>query len=323
MAFVDEMSIHLKAGNGGNGGAVLIRGVRDIGIHAKYRNMKEFRAERGQDGMNKSMYGRNGEDFILDLPIGSIVTNRETGDQYQLLKEGETIPLLKGGRGGLGNEHFKASTNVTPYESTDGTAGAEGDFDIELRLIVDAGLVGFPNAGKSSLLNVVTNAAARVGSYQFTTLEPNLGDFYRYIIADIPGLIEGAAEGRGLGHKFLRHIRRTKLIIHCISLENLFDPEKPADGAVVKDGLKTAYKTIRAELDAYGEELASKREIIVLTKTDLVDAKTLKAAIAQVKKFAQKPPKGEKASPVLTLSVYDDASIKVFSDALIKILRAE
>ncbi len=322
MAFIDEIKLHMRAGrgghgvvrwrhekgrdlagaaggNGGNGGDIYARALRDIGILARYRHKKEFLSERGEDGMNKSMYGKNGEDFYLEVPVGSIITNTTTGEQFQLLTEGESVFLLKGGKGGLGNEHFKSSTNTTPWESTKGTDGEEADFFIELQLIVDAGLVGFPNAGKSSLLNVITNATAKVGSYQFTTLEPNLGDFYRYIIADIPGLIEGAAEGRGLGHKFLRHIQRTKLILHCISLEN--------------EDIKAAYETIRKELAAHSEELAQKREIIVLTKTDLVDADTLKKKVKEAQKFSK---------DVLTVSVYDDESIKQFSDNLIKILRS-
>lgn len=321
MAFVDELKIYMKAGdgghgvvrwrhekgrdfagaaggNGGNGGDVYARGVRDIGILAKYTHKKDFRAERGVDGMKKSMYGRNGEDLYIDLPIGSIITNLKTGEKYQLLEEGQTIFLLKGGRGGYGNEHFKASTNTTPMQSTQGKPGDDADFYIELELIVDAGLVGFPNAGKSSLLNVITNADARVGSYQFTTLEPNLGDFHKFILADIPGLIEGASEGKGLGYKFLRHIKRTKIIFHCISLEN--------------EDIVAAYKTIRNELETFDKELAAKREILILTKTDMVDPKAVEAAIKKAKKLNKE---------VFTVSVYDDASIKALSDELVKILR--
>ena len=269
MAFVDELKIHMKAGNGGrgivswlhekhkeyggpaggdggNGGNVLVRAVRDIGILAKYRHEKQFCAENGGAGKAKSMHGANGVDLEILLPVGSVVTNLRTDKVVELLKEGETVVLLGGGRGGYGNEHFKSSKNVRPYEWTPGKPGEEADFFIELRLVADAGFIGLPNAGKSSLLNELSNAEALVGAYQFTTLEPNLGDFYGYILADIPGLIEGASEGRGLGHKFLRHIERTKILLHCVSLEN--------------NDLLAAYKTIRAELKAHSPALLEKSE---------------------------------------------------------------
>jgi len=206
---------------------------------------------------------------------------------------------LQGGRGGLGNEHFKASTNVRPKESTPGKPGEEGDFFIELELVADLGLVGLPNAGKSSLLNVLTNAKAQVGDYAFTTLEPNLGDMYGFIIADIPGLIEGASEGRGLGHKFLRHIKRTKMLLHCISCEN--------------EDVAGVYKTIREELSSYGEGLAEKPEIILLTKTDTTTAAELKKKITALKK---------KNKDVRVGSIIDDESIKTLRDSLIKTLKA-
>ena len=244
MAFIDEMKFHAHAGrggvgvvrwrhefskewsgasggNGGRGGDVRVRAVRDLGILARYRNTKEFDAEKGEDGMKDSRHGRNGDDLVIDLPIGSIVTDHRTGHIFQLLEEGENVSILKGGSGGLGNEYFKGSTNTTPMESTDGYDGEEGDFSVELELVADAGFIGLPNAGKSSLLNVLTNADAKVGSYAFTTLEPNLGALYNFVLADIPGLIEGASQGRGLGHKFLRHVRRTKILFHLISLEGI------------------------------------------------------------------------------------------------------
>lgn len=322
MAFVDEASFHVRAGkggdgvvrwlhekgkeymgpaggNGGKGGDVYVEAVRDIGILAGYRNIKLFEAEKGGDGGKKSMDGKTGEPLILKLPVGSVVTNLDTQQSFELLTEGEKVLVLKGGRYGLGNEHFVGSTNQRPEMTTQGRMGEEADFHVELRLIVDAGFAGFPNAGKSSLLNALTNAKAKVANYQFTTLEPNLGDLYGFILADIPGLIEGASEGRGLGDKFLRHIARTKMILHCISLEN--------------EDITLAYRTIRKELEAYSAELATKKEIIVLTKTDLVDEKTLKEKVKEAKKMNPE---------VLTISIVNDEEVKKFKDDLVKILRS-
>ncbi|MEK7163452.1 MAG: GTPase ObgE [Patescibacteria group bacterium] len=321
MAFVDEVTFHVRAGkggsgvvrwlhekgkeymgpaggNGGRGGDVYVEAVRDINILANYRNVKLFQAEDGRNGDKKGMEGRAGQDLILKLPVGSVIMNLDTEQSFELLNEGGKVLILKGGRYGLGNEHFKASTNQRPLQTTEGRAGEEADFHIVLKLVVDAGFVGFPNAGKSSLLNALTNAKSKVAAYQFTTLEPNLGDMHKFILADIPGLIEGASAGRGLGDKFLRHISRTKMILHCISLEN--------------DDITGAYKTIRGELEAYSRDLAEKREIIILTKTDLADGKTLRAKIKKAKKLNPN---------VLTASVLDDGQVKVLKDDLVKILR--
>lgn len=317
--FIDEIKINLKAGNGGNGvvawrhekckefagpaggnggkgGDVYIRGVRNLNLLFKYRNIKEFKAERGQDGGGRSKWGEKGEDRILDLPIGSIISNLRIEKKWQLLKNDEKILLLSGGKGGYGNEHFKASTNTSPEQFTLGKPGEEGVFFIELELIADLGIIGLPNAGKSSILNALTHTSAKVGSYAFTTLEPNLGDFYGYILADIPGLIEGASEGKGLGHKFLRHIKRTKIILHCVSLEN--------------ENITDAYKTIKEELKKYGNELVEKKEIILLTKSDTVSEAVLKEKIKEIKKLNPK---------VASVSVYDDASINDFKKKLLKI----
>ena len=193
-----------------DGWRFFIVAVRDVHILSKYKAKKSFVAGRGEDGGNKSLHGKNGANFVLELPVGSIITRTDTDERWQLTKEGEKIMLLKGGYGGFGNEHFKSSINTTPQEHKEGQDGERANFKIELELFADIGLIGLPNAGKSSLLNSLTNAQARVGDYAFTTLDPNLGDFYGYIIADIPGIIEGASEGKGLGVKFLRHIKRTK-----------------------------------------------------------------------------------------------------------------
>ncbi len=321
MALVDEIKVRMKAGrggegvvrwrhekgkefsgasggNGGRGGNVFARAVRDLAILARYRNTKEFAAGNGESGMRNSKQGKEGEDLTIDVPIGSILTNLETGKKHALIKDGEVVELLTGGRGGLGNEHFKASTNVTPFQSTPGRDGEEADFLIELELVADAGLVGFPNAGKSSLLNVLTNAEAKVGAYAFTTLEPNLGSMEGYILADIPGLIEGAAEGKGLGVKFLRHIKRTKIIIHCISLES--------------EDISKSYEVIRNELAAFNPILADKQEILILTKTDMVTPEDVKKKIKEAKKLNKN---------IFTVSVLDDASVKDLKDNLVKLLR--
>lgn len=321
MAFIDEVSFHVKAGKGGNGvvrwlhekgkefmgpaggnggkgGDVYFEAIRDVSALVNFKNVKEVEAESGGNGDKKSMNGKDGDDLILKVPIGSVVYNADTEQQFELLKEGERVLALKGGRFGLGNEHFKGSTNQRPEMTTDGRMGEEADFHIVLKLVVDAGFVGFPNAGKSSLLNALTNAKSKVAAYQFTTLEPSLGDMHGFILADIPGLIEGASEGKGLGDKFLRHIARTKMILHCISLEH--------------EDITAAYKTIRKELEDYSAGLAEKREIIVLTKTDLVDEKTLKARVKEAKKLNPE---------VLFVSVIDDKQVKDLKDGLVKTLR--
>jgi len=247
------------------------------------------------------LHGKAGEDFFLELPIGSIVTNLDTDETWQLTEEGQKFLILKGGYGGFGNEYFKSSTNTTPKESRPGQEGEKGNFKIELELFADFGLIGLPNAGKTSLLNALTNAGARVGDYAFTTLDPNLGDFYGYIIADIPGLIEGASEGKGLGVKFLRHIKRTKMLAHLISFEN--------------PNLLKSYKEIRKELKKYGQDLDKKEELIILSKTDIVtDPKILDREKKKFEKMGKK---------VFLLSLYDDKLVKKLSDALAKILKSQ
>ncbi|MCM2339498.1 MAG: GTPase ObgE [Burkholderiales bacterium] len=334
MAFIDEIKIYGEAGRGGNGvvrwrqekfipkggpaggdggrgGDFYAMAVRDVHILSKYKAKKSFIAEKGEDGGNKSLHGKKGGDYILELPIGSIITNLDTEESWQLLEEGQKILLLKGGYGGFGNEHFKSSTNTTPKEWRPGEEGERGNFHIELELFADIGLVGLPNAGKSSLLNSVTNADAKVGDYAFTTLDPNLGDFYGYTIADIPGLIEGANTGKGLGVKFLRHIKRTKMIAHLVSFENL------SKGTT---GMMKVYKEIRKELEKYdknlglgNEGLSQKDEIIILTKMDVVeDEKIIDKKIADFKKISKK---------VFALSLFDDKSVKKLKDELIKILQ--
>ncbi len=316
--FIDEIKLHFKAGaggdgverwlhekmrdrggpsggNGGKGGDVFAVAVRDLGILSKYRDVKVFEAGRGGDGAKNVWHGADGEDMEIKLPVGSRITNLTTRHIFELTEDGQRIKLLSGGRGGLGNEHFKSSTNVSPKEFTLGVEGEEADFQIELELVVDFGLVGLPNAGKSSLLNSITRARSKVGAFPFTTLEPNLGDLYGIIIGDIPGLIEGASMGKGLGHKFLRHIKRTKGIIHCISSEE-------ADPLAV-------YNVVRKELELYNKDIINKPEIVLLTKTDLISNEEKEKRMKELKSLGK---------PTFSISIIDDEAIKNFKDYLTK-----
>ncbi|MCA9352225.1 GTPase ObgE [Patescibacteria group bacterium] len=318
MAFVDELELHIQAGNGGdgvvrwrqekfkpkggpsggnggNGGNVIAAGVADLAYLDYYLHKRNFSAENGEPGGNNSKEGKNGEDLILKFPRGTVITNTITEESIEITDVDQEITLLKGGRGGLGNEHFKSSTNTTPYEWTPGTPGEEADFTIELRLFADIGFVGLPSAGKSTLLNALTNAKSKVGAYHFTTLDPHLGDMHGYILADIPGIIEGASHGKGLGHKFLRHIRRTKSLVHFIGL----DSEDP-----IAD-----YQVIRKELGDYDAELTAKDEIILLSKTDLIEAPELPAIITDIQSVAGH-------DRIYTMSAYDEDSIKAFKKVL-------
>lgn len=286
-------------GNGGRGGNVCFRAVRNNNVLANYTGAKLFEAQHGEAGFGKSRYGKDGADVIIDVPVGSIVTNVETGRRFELFEADTIICALKGGAGGLGNEHFKSSTNRTPLEHTKGKKGESAIFRIEVELVVAVGIIGEPNAGKSTLLNAITRAQSRVGDYPFTTLEPHLGDLYGFTLADIPGLIEGASLGKGLGHKFLRHIRRTEMIVHCVSLEE-HDP-------------LLSYTRVRRELESFDAEILKKTEWVVLTKQDLVDAEKATETRSAFEKQGLR---------TFVISQSDAASIKVFQDALIEELRA-
>ncbi|HEX5774361.1 MAG TPA: GTPase ObgE [Candidatus Paceibacterota bacterium] len=322
MAFIDEMHVgaqagrggdgvvrwlHLKGlekagpagGDGGRGGDIVLEGVRDLAILASYRFTKNFHAEDGGAGGSNDRHGKDGEPMVIKVPVGTVATT-STGERYEVLHEGERIVLYKGGSGGFGNAHFKSSVNRNPFESTKGKSGQGGDIHITLKLIADAGLIGFPNAGKSSLLNALTRARSKVAHYPFTTLDPHLGDFYGYLLADIPGLIEGASAGRGLGSKFLRHIERTKILVHLVSAEQE-DPEK-------------SYREIRKELSSFGEGLEEKIELVVLSKADMLSPEELEKALSTLSKAIGKE--------VVPLSVIDDALLKAFSDRLAKELEA-
>lgn len=316
--FVDELIIHAKAGaggdgvvrwhrekfkpkggpsggNGGRGGDVYVRAVKDLNRLSKYTGNNSFAAENGHAGTNQSQHGRNGEDFFIDIPVGSKVTDTKRDRVFEVTEVGEEVKILKGGSGGLGNEHFKSSTNVAPEESTLGRAGEAGEFLIEVSLMVDVGFVGFPNAGKSTLLNLLTNATSTIGAYPFTTLEPHLGSLYGYTIADIPGVIEGASGGKGLGHKFLRHISRTKMLLHLISLEN--------------EDVENAYYTIRNELDSFDNSLTNKEEWVVLTKKDLVSNDYIEESLKKLENIEKR---------VFVISENDPDSVKELQDTLVQ-----
>jgi len=287
--FVDQASIFVKAGDGGGGcvsfrrekyaprggpdggdggkgGSVIAVGDSSIKTLLDLRHKHHWTAQRGQDGMGSNKSGRSATDLNIHFPPGTLIFDANTDELIADLSEHDQIVLARGGRGGFGNDHFKSATNQAPRQSTPGEAGQEKTLRLELKLIADVGLVGMPNAGKSTLLSVLTRASPKVAEYPFTTLTPQLGiaeiDVERRLVfADIPGLIEGAADGAGLGHEFLRHIERTRVIVHLVEVE-------PADGS----DPQANYKTIRDELASYSTTLSEKPELIVLSKTDLLNS---------------------------------------------------
>lgn len=285
-----------SGGDGGRGGDVVLVGVHDIAALAHYRYEKKFHAEDGEAGKNELKHGANGADTILKVPVGTLARIVQTGEEHEITKEDERIVLFLGGKGGLGNARFKSSTHQNPFERTLGRVGNGGNIEFTLKIIADAGLVGLPNAGKSSLLNALTRAKSKVGDYPFTTLSPNLGDFYGHILADIPGLIEGASSGKGLGIKFLKHVERTGILLHLVSAD--------------QENTLEAYREVRKEIEEFGHGLADKREIVVLSKIDLVSPKERETKTQLLVQEANRE--------VLPVSVKDQKSIKKFSDKLAK-----
>src|SRR6266566_2914998 len=271
-------------GDGGRGGSVYLEATTNLNTLIDYRYRHHFKAGAGEPGIRQKMHGAKGEDIVLSVPCGTIVRDAESNEVIaDLVEEGQRVMVARGGRGGLGNVHFATSTHQAPQEAQKGEPGEERWIQLELRLIADVGLVGFPNAGKSTLLSVVTAARPKIADYPFTTLSPNLGvvavgqpgsgDEFGFVLADIPGLIEGAAQGVGLGHEFLRHIRRTRLLIHML------------DGASFERDSWQDFQTINQELREYDEQLAQRPQIVVLNKMDLPEAQERWPALkAQVEK---------------------------------------
>ena len=288
-----------SGGDGGRGGDVILTGVRDLAALSLYRYEKKFHAEDGGAGKNELKKGAAGEPAILKVPVGTVARMMETGEEYEITKEGEEIVLFRGGKGGLGNARFKSSTNQNPFQQTAGRAGKGGDIEFTLKIIADAGLIGLPNAGKSSLLNALTRAKSKVGAYPFTTLSPSLGEFYGFILADIPGLIEGASSGKGLGIKFLKHVERTGILLHLVSAD--------------QDDPIAAYREVRKEIEAFGHALAKKDEVIILSKIDLISPDECETKIMLLGR--------ETGREVLPISVKEPKSLKKLSDRLVKILK--
>jgi GTP-binding protein len=250
-------------GDGGRGGHIILRGNKSLWtlFHLKFK--KHFKADQGGSGSKSRSTGHDGKDVYVDVPLGTIVRDADTNDiLFEITDEGQEVVMLRGGKGGLGNWHFKSSTNQTPRYSQPGMDGAEGWFLLELKLLADVGLVGFPNAGKSTLLSVVTSAKPKIADYAFTTLKPNLGiveyrNFKSFVIADIPGIIEGAAEGKGLGHRFLRHIERNSTLLFLI----------PADS----EDINKEYAILLNELKTHNPELLDKKRLLAISKDDMLD----------------------------------------------------
>ncbi len=250
-------------GDGGRGGHVIIRGNKDYWTlyHLKFK--QHFKAEKGGDGSRNRSTGKNGQDIYIDVPLGTVIKDTDTNEKIgEITEDGQEIIVVKGGKGGKGNWHFKSATNQTPRYAQSGLPGEEKNITLELKVLADVGLVGFPNAGKSTLLSKLTAAKPKIADYPFTTLKPNLGivsyrDGRSFVMADIPGIIEGAAEGKGLGHYFLRHIERNSVLLFLI----------PADA----DDIKKEYETLLNELKKYNPELLDKKRILAISKSDLLD----------------------------------------------------
>lgn len=324
MKFLDQVKIFVKAGDGGSGSAsmrrekfiefggpnggdggkgasIILKAERNLNTLIDYRYTQHFKAEKGQNGMSKNKTGRSGKDLYLKVPIGTQILEEDNKTLLFDFKNGkEEFVVANGGRGGLGNTNFKSSTNRAPRKFTKGTLGEEFWIWLQLKTIADIGIVGLPNAGKSSLLAAITNANPKIANYKFTTLNPNLGvatyDDREITIADIPGLIEGAHTGVGLGIKFLKHIERCKTLLHLID--------------ITEKNIENLYKQVRNELGKYSKDLLKKDELIVFNKIDLIDKNQLKE---KKDKFSKKT-----KNEVLTISTFDKVSVAKIKSKLIK-----
>ncbi|MCE2785034.1 MAG: GTPase ObgE [Pirellula sp.] len=263
-------------GDGGNGASVVIRAKSGVNSLVSFAHQRHWRADHGSPGLGSDCHGRSGKDLVLNVPPGTVLIDKETGLELRdLVNDGDEIVAARGGRGGWGNTHFKASTNQAPRETTSGGLGESRRLILELKSIADVGLIGMPNAGKSTMLSRLSRARPEIADYPFTTKFPNLGlvqsDMDRtFVLADIPGLIEGAAEGHGLGHDFLRHIMRAGILVHLVEPSPMDQTDPIAN-----------YKTIRNELAHYSQELAQRPEIVVVTKAELPDAADIHAALSK------------------------------------------
>jgi len=323
MKFLDQVKIYVKAGNGGDGspsfrrekfieyggpdggdggsgGSVILKSEQNLNTLIDYRYQQHHKAKRGENGSGQNRTGKGGEDLILKVPLGTQVFEEDNKTLiYDFTKIGEEFIAASGGRGGLGNTRFKSSTNRAPRKYTKGTVGEEFTIWLQLKTIADIGIIGLPNAGKSSLLAAITNANPKIDNYQFTTLNPNLGvasyDNKEITIADIPGLVEGAHKGTGLGIQFLKHIERCKSLLHMIDITN--------------DDLKKSYKQIKNELKKYSAKLSKKKELVVLNKVDLIDNNEVKKIIKEFSKNTK--------SEVITLSTLEKRSVSQIKAKLI------
>jgi GTP-binding protein len=304
MKFLDEAKVYIQSGAGGNGcvsfrrekfiefggpnggdggrgGDVIAQAVEGLNTLIDYRYQQHFKAKRGGNGMGKDRHGANGADIVLKVPVGTEIYD-EDGETLlaDLTKVGERVVLARGGNGGFGNAHFKTATNRAPRHANPGQPGEERTIRLRLKLIADAGLVGLPNAGKSTFLAAVSAAKPKIADYPFTTLHPQLGvvgiDGREFVLADIPGLIEGAHEGAGLGHRFLGHVERCRVLLHLVDGTG----EDPA----------AAYRTVRGELEAYGDVLVGKPEIVALSKADALSPEEIEAKAKKLKRAARKTP---------------------------------
>ncbi|MBI3631642.1 MAG: GTPase ObgE [Candidatus Staskawiczbacteria bacterium] len=292
-----KMTLGPTGGSGGNGGNIFLQGVSDLGALRQFRFKKDIKAQDGENGRNQLHDGHDAEDLILLVPVGTVSHNITTGKSIEITKIGQLELIAKGGRGGRGNYLFRSATNTSPKQFEEDRNGESFELRLELKMIADVGFIGLPNVGKSSLLNELTNANSKVANYPFTTLNPNLGVYYDLILADIPGLVEGASAGKGLGIKFLRHIERTKVLFHFISA----DSANPVGD----------YKTVRTELTKYNELLLEKPEYIFLSRSDMVLPEISSKIIKDFKKIKKE---------IIPISIIDFDSIKHVKEILGKLM---